>query len=171
MLGTPSALARCLARHAYGMRRWVQVIGGKLALFERPEDLAVAARLVGDNARHMALFRERAAALGADPDAYRAPPAGEAIYDRLEELADPTEIAAFALGSLDHFAELLSVYREAADADTAAVIEQVAADVREHRALLGPLAGGAGEGLRAEAGRMYEDRERVEVPGYARAAP
>jgi hypothetical protein len=97
-LGQPSALARCLARHAYGMRRCVQLIGGQLALVVRPGDLAVAARLVGDNARHMLLFREC-------------------------------------------------------------------------RALLGPLAAGAGEGLRAEARRRHEERELVEVSGHARATP
>lgn len=164
----PSALGGAFARHAYGMRRWVDQIGRKLELFVRPEAKALAARLVGDNARHMLLFRERAGALGIDPDSYRAPVEGEAIYERLERLTDPVDIAAFALGSLDHFSELLAVYRSPADGESAAVIEQVAADVEEHRALLRSLLGGEGEQLRREAERLYEARELVEVEGYAR---
>lgn len=171
VLAVPPALGRCLARHAYGMHRWVVQIGRKLELFERPEDLAVAARLVGDNARHMLLLRERASALGADPDGYRAPREGEAIYDRLEELTDPANIAAFALGSLDHFRALLLIYRGVADGTTAAVIDQVLADVEEHRGLLRGLLGGSGEAHRAEAEGLYEARELVEVEGYAGPTP
>ena len=170
-LVAPPALGRCLARHAFGMRSWVVLIGRMLELFERPEDLAVAARLVGDNGRHMLLFRERAIALGADPDRYHVPPAGAAIYERLEELTDTGDIAAFALGSLDHFRVLLSIYRGVADDDTLAVIDRVLADVEEHRALLGELLGNEGETMRAEAERLYEARELVEVEGYAASTP
>ena len=71
--------------------------------------------LVATNARHMMLFRERAAANGTDPDAYTCPDEGEAIYDRIPELYGADELVGYALGSLDHFAELLAVYRAAAD--------------------------------------------------------
>jgi hypothetical protein len=163
---TRAGLARALSRHAYGMRRWIDVIGGKLQLFDAPADKALAARLVGDNGRHMLLFRERAQALGDDPDAYTAPPSGEAIYDRLEALDDPAAVAAFALGSLDHFAALISLYRDAADPLTDGVLAEVEADVAEQRRLLGRLAdGGAGE-ARQEAESMYETRELTEVDGY-----
>jgi hypothetical protein len=167
VVSEPRGLARALARHAYGMRCWVDLIGARLALFEEPEAKALAARLVADNARHMLLFREQAAALGADPDAYRVPPEGEAIYDRLAELEDAREIAAFALGSLEHFGELLAAYRTAADPASAGVIDSVAADVDEHRAALRRLLGGDPGSLRLEAKRMYEARELVEVGSYA----
>lgn len=170
VLAAPQALGRCLARHAFGMRCWVELMGRNLGRFERPADLAVVARLVGDNARHMLLFRARAIALGVDPDGYRAPPAGAVIYERLEGLTDASDMAAFALGSLDHFSELLSIYRSVADDDTSAVIDQVLADVDEHRALLGGLLGGRGETLRAEAERLYEARELMEVGGYTLSA-
>lgn len=160
------ALGRAFARHAYGMGRWIDQIGRKLELFEEPAPKALAARVVGDNGRHMVLFRERAAALGVDVAAYRAPSEGEAIYDRLEQLTDPVEIAAFALGSLDHFSELLAVYRSAADAESATAIDAVTADVAEHRAGLRSVLRGAGEDRRLEAERLYEVRERVEVDGY-----
>jgi hypothetical protein len=162
----PRGLANALARHAYGMRCWVDLIGARLALFEEPEGKALAARLVADNARHMLLFRERAAALGAHPDTYRAPAEGEAIYERLAELGDAREIAAFALGSLEHFGELLSVYRSAADPESASAIDRVAADVDEHRAGLRRLLGEDPGDLRHEAERMYEARELVEVGSY-----
>jgi hypothetical protein len=171
VLAAPGALGRCLARHAFGMRCWVELVGRALGRFERPADLAVAARLVGDNARHMLLFRERAIALGADPDAYRAPPAGAAIYERLEGLEEASSMAALALGSLDHFSELLSIYRSVADRGTSAVIDEVRADVDLHRALLGGLVGAGGHALRAEAQRLYRARELVEVKGYRRRAP
>ena len=167
LTGSPHALGRVFARHAYGMRSWVDQIGRKLSLFERPEAKATAARIVGDNARHMLLFRERAAALGIDPDAYRVPPEGEAIYERLEQLVDPAEIAAFALGSLEHFSELLAAYRGAAHGESAAVIDAVAADVDEHRAALRALLRGEPEERRREAERLYEARELAEVRSYA----
>jgi len=164
------ALGRCLARHAFGMRSWVELFGRTLGRFERPLDLAVAARLVRDNAGHMLLFRSRAIALGVDPDEYRAPPAGAAIYERLEGLTDSRDVTAFALGSLDHFGELLHIYRSVADDGTATAIDQVLADVEEHRALLGELLGGRGGVLRAEAQNLYRARELVEVEGYRRSA-
>lgn len=164
------ALGRCLARHAFGMRCWVELIGRTLGRFEHPVDLAVAARLVGDNARHMLLFRSRAVALGVDPDEYRAPPVGAVIYERLEGLTDSKDMTAFALGSLDHFGELLHIYRSVADDDTSAAIDQVLADVDEHRALLGGLLGGRGGVLRAEAELLYRERELLEVEGYRRSA-
>jgi len=124
VLAAPRALGRCLARHAFGMRCWVELMGRTLGRFERPADLAVMARLVGDNARHMLLFRARAIVLGVDPDGYRAPPVGAVIYERLEGLTDASDMAAFALGSLDHFSVLLSIYRSVADDDTSAVIDK-----------------------------------------------
>ena len=168
VLAEPRALGRCLARHASGMRCWVELFGRTLGRFGPPQDLAVAARLVGDNARHMLLLRERASALGADPDGYRAPPVGAVIYQRLEGLDEASGMAAFALGSLDHFSELLAIYRSVADHDTCVVIDEIQADVDAHRALLGGLVGSGGHALRAEAQRLYEEREPIEVEGYAR---
>lgn len=171
ILADPTALGRCFARHAFGMRCWVELIGRTLGRFERPADLAVAARLVGDNGRHMLLFRARARALGANPDDYRAPPTGAVIYERLESLTDASDMAAFALGSLDHFRELLAIYRGVADGASWAVIDLVMRDVDEHRALLARLLTTGSEALRAEAERLYEARELVEVERYMLLAP
>src|SRR4029079_16886355 len=102
------------------------------------------------NARHMMLFRERAAANGTDPDAYVCPGEGEAIYERIPSLHGADELVGYALGSLDHFAELLAVYRKAAGGADAAAIEGVRADVDDARAQLRARAGGAADALAAE---------------------
>ena len=76
------------------------------------------------------------AANGTDPDAYVCPDEGEAIYVRIPELSGADELVGYALGSLDHFAELLTVYRAAADGDDAEAIDRVRADVDRARAEL-----------------------------------
>ena len=63
----------------------------------------------------MNLFRARALAHGVDPDAYVAPPEGEAIYERIEVIDDFDELVAYAAGSLDHFGQLLDAYAAGAD--------------------------------------------------------
>jgi hypothetical protein len=169
VLAERARLGRVFARHAYGMRAWVDLFSARVPAIEDPEAKALVAQLVADNARHMLLFRERAAAHGVDPDAYACPPEGEAIYERLDELHGVEELAGYALGSLDHFTELLSVYRDAADGDDRAAIDAVTADVRRMHAALAPLAGGDGERRAAEAHELYRVRELVETPRYAHA--
>jgi len=163
-------LGAVFARHAYGMRRWVDLFAGMIPSTYDPAAKELVATLVADNARHMNLFRDRAVAHGVDPDAYVAPTEGKAIYERLEELADQREIEAFALGSLDHFAELLAVYAAAArDGDTA-VIETVRSDVERARAELRARVDDLGERVAArarEAHELYRRRELVETPLYA----
>jgi hypothetical protein len=151
------------------MRAWVDLFSARVPAIEDPEAKALVAHLVADNARHMLLFRERAAAHGVDPDAYACPPEGEAIYERLDELHGLEELAGYALGSLDHFTELLAVYGDAADGDDRTAIDAVRADVRRMRAALAPLAGGDGERRAAEAHELYRVRELVETPRYAHA--
>src|SRR6187200_111705 len=130
-------LGPVFARHAYGMRARV---GG----LPDPADKALLAALVATNARHMMLFRERAAANGTDPDAYTCPDEGEAIYDRIPRLQGADALVGYALGSLDHFAQLLGVYRGAAEGDDAAAIDAVRADVDRARAELRERAAGHG---------------------------
>jgi hypothetical protein len=101
-----------------------------------------------------------------DPDAYRAPAEGEVIYERLDELGSFEEIAAYALGSLDHFAELLAVYSEAAEGDDVGTIASVRVDVDRMRARLRPL-GSAAAHAAAEAHELYRVRELAETPRYA----
>jgi hypothetical protein len=134
-----------------------------------PEAKALVAQLVADNARHMLLFRQRALAHAVDPDAYDCPPEGELIYERIDELSGLDELAGYALGSLDHFTELLAVYRDAADGDDRAAIEEVTADVRRMRTALAPLTAGGGARRAAEAHELYRVRELVETPRYAHA--
>jgi hypothetical protein len=95
-------LGPVFARHAYGMRAWVDLFSAHVAGLAEPADKALLAALVATNARHMMLFRERAAANGTDPDAYTCPDEGEAIYDRIPQLHGADELVGYALGSLDH---------------------------------------------------------------------
>ena len=163
-------LGPVFARHAYGMRAWVDLFSAHVADLPDPADKAMLAALVATNARHMMLFRERAAANGTDPDAYVCPDAGEVIYDRIPQLAGAQEVVGYALGSLDHFAELLGVYRDAADGPDADALDTVRADVEQARAALRERAGGVALRLADEAHELYRLRELAEVPLYARAA-
>src|SRR5206468_2094138 len=123
---------------------------------------------VADNARHMNMFRTRAWAHGVDPDAYRAPPEGEVIYERLADLDGLGEVAGYALGSLEHFEELLGTYAQrAASGGDAEVIAAVRGDVAAMREELLPLAI-AGRRRTAEAHELYRVRELVEVGSYGR---
>jgi hypothetical protein len=162
-------LGPVFARHAYGMRAWVDLFSLHVAGLLDPADKTLLATLVAVNARHMMLFRERAAANGTDPDAYTCPDEGEAIYDRIPELAGADQLVGYALGSLDHFAELLTVYRGAAGGEDAAAIDTVRADVDRARAELRERAGAGGDALAAEAHELYRVRELAEVPLYADA--
>jgi hypothetical protein len=163
-------LGPVFARHAYGMRAWVDLFSAHVAGMPEPADKALLATLVAVNARHMLLFRERAAANGTDPDAYVCPAEGEAIYARIPALAGAAELAGYALGSLDHFAELLAVYRAAADGADAEAIDTVRADVDRARAQLRERVGDAAGAALAEAHELYRVRELAEVPRYAHAA-
>jgi hypothetical protein len=159
-------LGLVFARHAYGMRAWVDLFSARVASIEDPDAKALVATLVADNARHMLLFRKRARADGVDPDAYVAPDEGEAIYRRIDELTDLDDLLGYALGSLDHFDELLTVYRAAADGADADAIDGVRADVAGMLARLRPLVDADAKRLAAEAHERYRVRELVETPRY-----
>jgi len=169
VLSDRSRLGRVFARHAYGMRRWVDLFAPQIAVIEDPRVKELVATLVADNARHMNLFRERALARGVDPDAYRAPAEGELIYERLAKKGSFEEVAAYALASLDHFAELLSVYAESAESEDAATIASVRIDVDRMRERLRPLGSDALHAA-AEAHELYRVRELAETPRYAIAS-
>src|SRR5579875_832046 len=118
-------LGAAFARHAYGMRRWVELFAARLPSITDPEIHRLVAQIVADNASHAELFRRRALAHGVDPDGYRCSPEGEAVYARLEPL-ELREALAYALGSLEHFAELLDLYAGLAEDEAdRAVLEQV----------------------------------------------
>jgi hypothetical protein len=163
-------LGKVFARHAYGMRAWVDRFAARIPAIDDPARKELVASVVADNARHMMLFRERAAANGVDADAYAAPAEGETIYERLDELDDFEEVAGYALGSLEHFEELLAVYAAAADRDDAAAIASVRDDVARLRGRLAPLVGARGAVLAAEAHERYRLRELAETPRHAQAA-
>jgi hypothetical protein len=168
VLRRPKGLGRVLARHAYGMGRWVDLFAVRIPGVADPRQKELVARVVADNARHMVMFRDRAVVHGVDPDAYTCPPAGEAIYERLAEL-DLEQSIAYALGSLEHFAELLTAYARAAEGDDAAVIDTVRAETEHTMALLRPLVADATSRLAGEAHERYRRRELVETPLYAHA--
>jgi hypothetical protein len=169
VLAKRERLGQVFARHAYGMRAWVDLFSARVPSVADPEAKALVAQLVADNARHMMLFRRRAIAHGIDPDAYHCPPEGEVIYERIDELVGLDELAGYALGSLDHFSQLLAVYRAAADGEDRAAIDEVSADVRRMCNALSPLTAGEGARRAAEAHELYRVRELVETPRYAHA--
>ena len=170
VLSRRERLGKVFARHAYGMRAWVDLFSARVPTVEDAELKALVAELVADNARHMLLFRDRARAHGVDPDAYVCPAEGEAIYDRIDEIHSLDELLGYALGSLDHFDQLLGVYSGAATADDAAAVESVRRDVARMRAALRPLCGPDADRLAAEAHELYRRRELVETPLYAHAS-
>jgi hypothetical protein len=156
------------ARHAYGMRAWVDLFAGRRDDIADPALAALVGRIVLDNARHALLFAERARAHGIDAGAYVCPPEGEAIYTRLDALRDPDEVVGYALGSLDHFEELLSVYAGVAEwPEDVAVIAEVRADTAAARAALRGMAGPRAAALADEAHELYRLREIAETPLYA----
>ena len=169
VLAKRERLGQVFARHAYGMRAWVDLFSARVPSVADLEAKALVAQLVADNARHMMLFRERAIAHGVDPDAYDPPREGEVIYERIDDLSGLEELAGYAIGSLDHFSQLLAVYREAADGEDRAAIDEVSADVQRMLVALRPLEGPGGERRAAEAHELYRVRELVETPRYAHA--
>jgi len=66
----PGRIGRVFARHAYGMRRWVDLFSERIPATDDPETKQLLAELVAANARHMNLFRGRARAHGVDPEAF-----------------------------------------------------------------------------------------------------
>jgi len=158
-------LGAAFARHAYGMRRWVDLFAVRIPEIRDAYLAELVAEIVHNNARHARLFRERAIEHGVDPDLYVCPPEGEATYDGMP--FDTGETLAYALGSLEHFADLLAVYAEAADAEQdAAVLAEVRADnenaiVRLRTIVAEPM------GPAADAHELYRLRELAETPLYA----
>lgn len=147
------------------MRRWVDLFAARIPDIEDPLLTELVAAMVSDNARHMVLFRERALAAGVEPDEYVCPPEGEAIYAAIPDLSID-ELLGYALGSLEHFAELLVVYAELAEGPDADVIAVVRADNERAVARLRQLASEAGEQPQAEAHERYRWRELAEAPLY-----
>ncbi len=163
----PAGLGAAFARHAYGMRRWVDLFAARIPGIEDPRLTELVAAIVSDNARHMVLFRERALAHDVDPDRYVCPPEGEVIYERMAPL-DTEETLAYALGSLEHFADLLAVYAEVAeDARDAEVLAAVRADNDRAIAALRALVRNPSAPAAADAHELYRLRELAETPLYA----
>jgi hypothetical protein len=159
-------LGAAFARHAYGMRRWVDLFSVRLPEIEDAYLAELVARIVYNNARHARLFRERAIAHGVDPDLYVCPPEGEATYLGMPH--DTDETLAYALGSLEHFGDLLSVYAEVAEMPAdAATIAEVRADNDRAIASLRELVDESGSRAAATAHELYRVRELAEAPLYA----
>lgn len=161
----PRRIGKVFARHAYGMRRWVDLFSIRVPLTTDPEAKQLLAEIVAANARHMNLFRARALVHGVDPDLYVAPPEGEAIYERIEIIDDFDELIAYAAGSLDHFGQLLDTYAAGATGEDAAVIALVAADNDAARARLAELMRQP-HSAAFDAHELYRLRELVETGLY-----
>jgi hypothetical protein len=167
VLREPSILGMVFARHAYGMRRWVDLFSARIAGIDDPHVTELVAEIVASNARHTVLFGERALAHGVDPDAYVCPPEGELIYERLAPLRDD-ETLAYALGSLEHFADLLAVYAEAAQDDgDAQALATVRADNDAAVARLREIIRQPAAPAAAAAHELYRLRELAETSLYA----
>lgn len=163
--GDPRRIGKVFARHAYGMRRWVDLFSVRIPLVDDPAAKQLLAEIVAANARHMNLFRARALALGVDPDAYVAPREGDAIYERIEIIEHFDELVAYAAGSLDHFGQLLDAYAATATGQDAAAIAEVAADneaaLKRLLVLMSEPHSAAGD-----AHELYRRRELVETGLY-----
>jgi len=158
-------LGAAFARHAYGMRRWVDLFAVRLPEIRDSHLTELVAAIVHQNARHAVLFRERAVAHELDPDRYECPPEGEATYEGIPE--DLDETLAYALGSLEHFADLLAVYAEVAQLPRdAEVLAEVRAENDRAIAKLRAAVGHSSNGAAATAHQLYRVRELVETPLY-----
>ncbi|MGO9496836.1 MAG: hypothetical protein ACLQA5_09030 [Solirubrobacteraceae bacterium] len=160
-------LGAAFARHAYGMRRWVDLFAVRIPEIEDAHLTEVVAGIVHQNARHARLFRERAIANRVDPDRYVCPPEGEATYAGMP--ADLSGTLAYALGSIEHFGDLLAAYAEVAESpDDAEVLAKVRADNDRAIADLREIVGrSGGNGASATAHELYRVRELAEAPLYA----
>ena len=159
-------LGAAFARHAYGMRRWVDLFAVRIPEIRDAYLAELVAEIVHNNARHARLFRERAIEHGIDPDMYVCPPEGEATYDGMPHNTDET--LAYALGSLEHFGDLLAVYAEVADSlADAEVLAGVRADNDRAIAQLRELVGQDVSSAAATAHELYRVRELAEAPLYA----
>ena len=122
------------------MRAWVDLFSARVPAVADPEAKALRRPAGGrQRAPHDALPRAARSPTASTPTPTTAPREGEVIYERIDELAGLDELAGYALGSLDHFSQLLAVYRDAADGEDRAAIDDVTADVQRMRAALGPL--------------------------------
>ena len=159
-------LGAAFARHAYGMRKWVDLFAVRVPAIEDAYLTELVTGIVHQNARHARMFRERAQAHGVAPDLYVCPPEGEATYEGMP--ADTGETLAYALGSLEHFADLLAVYAEVAESlADAEVLAEVRADNNAAIARLRERVGRSGNGAAATAHELYRVRELAEAPLYA----
>ncbi len=161
----PRRIGKVFARHAYGMRRWVDLFSVRVPLTDDPLAKQLLAEIVAANARHMNLFRARALAHCVDPDGYVAPAEGEAIYERIEIIDDFDELVAYAAGSLDHFSQLLDTYAAGAEGDDAETIATVSADNAVARQRLAALMDGP-HFAASDAHELYRRRELVETGMY-----
>jgi hypothetical protein len=159
-------LGAAFARHAYGMRRWVDLFAIRIPEIKDPYLAELVAGIVHNNARHARLFRERAIEHGVNPDLYVCPPEGEATYDGMPY--DTDETFAYALGSLEHFGDLLAVYAEVAESFAdAAVLSEVRGDNDRAIAQLRGIVARSDSSAAATAHELYRVRELAEAPLYA----
>jgi hypothetical protein len=159
-------LGAAFARHAYGMRRWVDLFAVRIPEITDPYLAELVAEIVHNNARHARLFRERAIEHGVDPDLYVCPPEGEATYDGMPY--DSDETLAYALGSLEHFRDLLAVYAVLAESPAdAEVLAEVRADNDRAIVQLREFVGHDATSATAAAHELYRVRELAEAPLYA----
>jgi len=143
----------------------LELFSVRLPEIRDPHLTELVAAIVHQNARHAVLFRERAVAHELDPDRYECPPEGEATYEGIPE--DLDETLAYALGSLEHFADLLAVYAEVAQLPRdAEVLAEVRAENDRAIAKLRAAVGHSSNGAAATAHQLYRVRELVETPLY-----
>ena len=146
-------LGPVFARHAYGMRAWVDLfsahVAGLAATPRTRRSLADARRR--QRAPHAALPRARGRATASTPTRTTCPDEGEAIYDRIPELSGADELVGYALGSLDHFAAAARRLPRRGRGRRRDGDRPVRADVDRARAELRERAGG--DGAEAHGGR------------------
>ena len=162
-------LGLVFARHAYGMRAWVDLFSARVASIEDPEAKALVASLVADNARHMLLFRERGRGPTASTPTPTSPPTrARPSTRRIDELSDVDELLGYASA---RSTTSTSSWRSTAPPPTARTPTPSTAsraDVARALDQLRPMVdtGADAERLAAEAHELYRRRELVETPRY-----
>ena len=169
VLSRRERLGKVFARHAYGMREWVDLFSARVPAIADAEVEAIVAELVADNARHMMLFRERGPLTASIPTPTSARLRARRSTSASKGSIRSTSCSSTRSGSLDHFDQLLDVYGAAAGSEDAAALAVVRTDVARMRAALRPFCGPESERLAAEAHELYRRRELVETPLYAHA--
>ena len=169
VLGQRQRLGLVFARHAYGMRAWVDLFSARVPAVADPEAKALLAQLVADNARHMMLFRERASPTASTPTPTT--PRARARSSTSGSTTSPGS-ASWPATRSGRWTTSASSWRCTGTPPRARTARRSTTSRPTCSGMLvalRPLAGADGARRAAEAHELYRVRELVETPRYAHA--